>query len=52
MKTEKRMQKLEEKKKAEGMASNDTPLGLVSSFTRQQREQGTAHVTLTVGNRG
>ncbi|KAG5460407.1 MAG: SART-1 protein, partial [Olpidium bornovanus] len=47
MKTEKRMQKLAEKKKLEAMASNDTPLHLASTLLEQQKAAGTAHVVLT-----
>lgn len=52
LKTEKRLKKLDEEKKLRQMSSTDTPLGTVSALQEKTRELGSAHVVLSVGNRG
>jgi hypothetical protein len=52
MKTEKRLKKIAEEKKAESMASGDTPLSMQQAFQRRQEQAGQAHMVLSVGNRG
>lgn len=51
-KTEKRMQKLEEELKLNMMSSSDTPLNLATKLLERQQRTGSAHVVLSVGNRG
>lgn len=52
MKTEKRLKKIAEEKKREGMVSGETPLGMTSAFQTRQAKLGQAHMVLSVGNRG
>lgn len=52
MKTEKRLKKIAEEKKKEGMASGDTPLSMNRAFQIRQEKTGQAHFVLSVGNRG
>ncbi|KAJ3027000.1 hypothetical protein HK097_006259, partial [Rhizophlyctis rosea] len=52
MKTEKRIRRIEEEGAVMGMASWDTPLGTVGALQERTREEGKAHVVLSVGNRG
>ncbi|KAI9314126.1 SART-1 protein [Dichotomocladium elegans] len=51
-KTEKRMQKMQEELKLNMMSSSDTPLNLATKLLERQQRTGTAHVVLSVGNRG
>ncbi|KAJ9111365.1 hypothetical protein QFC19_001133 [Naganishia cerealis] len=51
MKTEKRLQKIEEERKRMAMAMSDTPSGMIDAFTRRQEKTGEAYMTLSVGNR-
>lgn len=51
-KTEKRMQKLEEELRLNMMSSTDTPLNLATKLLERQQRTGSAHVVLSVGNRG
>ncbi|KAI7879460.1 SART-1 protein [Lichtheimia hyalospora FSU 10163] len=51
-KTEKRMQKMEEELKLNMMSSSDTPLNLATKLLERQQRTGSAHVVLSVGNRG
>ncbi|OZJ04934.1 hypothetical protein BZG36_02661 [Bifiguratus adelaidae] len=52
LKTEKRLRKLEEEKMFQTMASSDTPLNMATAFQERQKAAGSAHVVLSVGNRG
>lgn len=52
MKTEKRLKKIEEERKAKAMLAGDTPLGMGAAFQRRQEKTGQAHMVLSVGNRG
>ena len=52
MKTEKRLKKIAEERKAEAMASGDTPLSMNSAFQIRQEKAGQAHFVLSVGNHG
>jgi U4/U6.U5 tri-snRNP-associated protein 1 len=52
MKTEKRLKKIAEEKKQEGMVSGDTPLSMNQAFQTRQEKAGQAHFVLSVGNRG
>ncbi|KAJ3217251.1 hypothetical protein HDU67_008273 [Dinochytrium kinnereticum] len=52
MKTEKRLKKKEEELKLKQMMSTDTPLNTVSALSEKTRTAQTAHVVLSVGNRG
>lgn len=52
MKTEKRMRKIEEERKAAYMAAGDTPTGMTDAFARRQQKTGEAHMVLSVGNKG
>jgi len=52
MKTEKRLKKIAEEKKQEGMVSGDTPLSMNQAFQTRQERAGQAHFVLSVGNRG
>ncbi|KAI8377715.1 SART-1 protein [Radiomyces spectabilis] len=52
LKTEKRMQKIEEELKLNMMSSTDTPLNLAGALLERQQRTGSAHVVLSVGNRG
>lgn len=51
-KTEKRLKKIAEEKKQEGMVSGDTPLSMNQAFQTRQEKAGQAHMVLSVGNRG
>lgn len=51
MKTEKRLQKIEEERKRMSMAMSDTPSGMIDAFNRRQEKTGEAFMTLSVGNR-
>ncbi|ORX49185.1 SART-1 protein [Hesseltinella vesiculosa] len=51
-KTEKRLKKLDEQRKLNNMASSDTPLNLAGALLERQQQTGSAHVVLSVGNRG
>lgn len=52
MKTEKRLKKIEEERKAKAMLAGDTPLGMGAAFQKRQEKTGQAHMVLSVGNRG
>jgi len=52
MKTEKRLRKIEEERKALAMAEGDTPTGMAEAFARRQHKSGEAHMVLSVGNKG
>jgi U4/U6.U5 tri-snRNP-associated protein 1 len=52
LKTEKRMQKVEEERKLNMMSSTDTPLNLAGALLERQQRTGNAHVVLSVGRRG
>lgn len=52
MKTEKRLRKIEEERKALSMAEGDTPTGMTNAFVRRQQKTGEAHMVLSVGNKG
>ncbi|TXT05942.1 hypothetical protein VHUM_03703 [Vanrija humicola] len=51
MKTEKRLRKMEEERKAQSMSASDTPLGMTNAFSRRQQKTGEAHMVLSVGNK-
>ncbi|KAI9279600.1 SART-1 protein [Sporodiniella umbellata] len=51
-KTEKRMRKIEEERRLNMMSSTDTPLNLAGALLERQQRTGSAHVVLSVGNRG
>ncbi|CEG69097.1 hypothetical protein RMATCC62417_05236 [Rhizopus microsporus] len=51
-KTEKRMRKIEEEHRLNMMSSTDTPLNLATALLERQKRTGSAHVVLSVGNRG
>ncbi|KAJ9095700.1 hypothetical protein QFC21_005572 [Naganishia friedmannii] len=51
MKTEKRLQKIDEERKRMAMAMSDTPSGMIDAFNRRQEKTGEAFMTLSVGNR-
>ena len=51
MKTEKRLKKIAEERKALTMGSSDTPLGMTDAFARRQQKTGEAHMVLSVGNK-
>ncbi|RUS15975.1 SART-1 protein [Endogone sp. FLAS-F59071] len=51
-KTEKRLKKLEEERRLLSMNSADTPLNMSTALQERQRATGSAHVVLSVGNRG
>ncbi|OUM58068.1 hypothetical protein PIROE2DRAFT_21404 [Piromyces sp. E2] len=52
LKTEKRLKKLEEELKLKQMSSTDTPLGTVSALQERTKAMGSAHLVLSIGNRG
>jgi len=52
LKTEKRLKKLEEELKLKQMSSTDTPLGTVSALQEKTKAMGSAHLVLSIGNRG
>lgn len=52
MKTEKRLKRIEEERKAKAMLAGDTPLGMGAAFQKRQEKTGQAHMVLSVGNRG
>ncbi|KAI9346816.1 SART-1 family-domain-containing protein [Zopfochytrium polystomum] len=52
MKTEKRLLRKEEELKLMKMLSNDTPLNTASALAERTRQLQSAHVVLSVGNRG
>ena len=52
MKTEKRLKKIAEERKGLTMASGDTPFGMTDAFARRQQKTGSAHMVLSVGNKG
>lgn len=52
IKTEKRLKKLEEEMKLKQMSSTDTPLGTVSALQEKTKALGSAHLVLSIGNRG
>lgn len=52
MKTEKRLRKIEEEKKAKAMLAGDTPLGMADAFARRAKKTGEAHMVLAAGNKG
>ncbi|ORY80094.1 SART-1 protein [Neocallimastix californiae] len=52
LKTEKRLKKLEEELKLKQMSSTDTPLGTVSALQEKTKAIGSAHLVLSIGNRG
>lgn len=52
LKTEKRLKKLEEELKLQQMSSTDTPLGTVSALQEKTKAMGSAHLVLSIGNRG
>ncbi|RCH94847.1 hypothetical protein CU098_009547, partial [Rhizopus stolonifer] len=51
-KTEKRMRRIEEERRLNMMSSTDTPLNLAGALLERQQRTGSAHVVLSVGNRG
>ena len=51
-KTELYLRKKEEEHRMTAMNTSDTPLNLTAALRERQRETGSAHVTLSVGNRG
>ncbi|KAL1412710.1 hypothetical protein Q8F55_000457 [Vanrija albida] len=51
MKTEKRLRKMDEERKAQSMSASDTPLGMTNAFSRRQQKTGEAHMVLSVGNK-
>jgi len=51
-KTEKRLKKLEEERRLLSMSSADTPLNMATALQERQKATGSAHVVLSVGNRG
>ncbi|RUP43798.1 SART-1 family-domain-containing protein, partial [Jimgerdemannia flammicorona] len=51
-KTEKRLKKLEEERRLLSMNSADTPLNMATALQERQKATGSAHVVLSVGNRG
>ncbi|KAG9008874.1 hypothetical protein FRB94_012843 [Tulasnella sp. JGI-2019a] len=52
MKTEKRLKKIADEKKRAAMISGDTPTSMNEAFQKRQAKVGTAHMVLSVGNRG
>lgn len=46
------MKKLEEERRLLSMNSADTPLNMATALQERQRATGSAHVVLSVGNRG
>lgn len=52
MKTEKRLKKIADEKKRAAMTSGDTPTSMNEAFQKRQAKVGTAHMVLSVGNRG
>jgi len=52
MKTEKRLKKIADEKKRAAMISGDTPTNMNDAFQKRQAKVGTAHMVLSVGNRG
>ncbi|KAJ3278253.1 hypothetical protein HK104_002516 [Borealophlyctis nickersoniae] len=52
MKTEKRLKKIEEELTLASMSSVDTPLGTAGALLERTKAVGSAHVVLSVGNRG
>lgn len=52
MKTEKKLRKIEEEKKAQAMLAGDTPLGMADAFSRRAKKTGEAHMVLSAGNKG
>ena len=51
MKTDKRLKKIAEERKALTMGAGDTPLGMSDAFSRRQEKTGQAHMVLSVGNK-
>ncbi|KAI9141454.1 SART-1 protein [Paraphysoderma sedebokerense] len=51
-KVERKLKKLEEEKRRLNMSSTDTPLGMSNALVEKQKQLGTAHLVLSVGNRG
>jgi U4/U6.U5 tri-snRNP-associated protein 1 len=51
MKTELRLRRIEEERKAMAMGASDTPSGMLQAFSRRQEATGEAYMTLSVGNR-
>ncbi|KAJ3097366.1 hypothetical protein HK100_005373 [Physocladia obscura] len=52
MKTEKRLLKMDEEVKLQKMQSSDTPLGTANALLAKTKANKTAHLVLSVGNRG
>ncbi|KAJ3196463.1 hypothetical protein HK101_008870 [Irineochytrium annulatum] len=52
MKTEKRLKKWEEEEQLKKMVNTDTPLHTASALLEKTKSASTAHVVLSVGNRG
>jgi len=46
------LKKLEEELKLKQMSSTDTPLGTVSALQEKTKAIGSAHLVLSIGNRG
>ena len=51
-KKEKNMRKREDERKQMAMAAGDTPLNMASTFQSRQQASGSAHMVLSVGNKG
>jgi U4/U6.U5 tri-snRNP-associated protein 1 len=52
MKTEKKLKKMEEEVKVQQMLSSETSLGTMSALSERAKAAQSAHVILSVGNRG
>jgi U4/U6.U5 tri-snRNP-associated protein 1 len=51
MKTEKRLQRIEQEMKREAISMSDTSTGMLDAFSRRAEKTGEAYMTLSVGNR-